>query len=426
MPKEYRFNTLAIHAGQKPDPTTGAVSVPIYQTTSYVFESPEQAANLFSLKEEGYIYTRMSNPTTAVFEDRMAALENGVGALAVSSGEAAIMLAVLNITQAGQEIVSAANIYGGTHTLLGSTLAKLGIKTFFVDATDPQNFARAATEKTRAFFIETMGNPTIEVPDLAAIAEIAHQKGVPLIVDNTFATPYHCRPIEYGADIVVHSATKFIGGHGTAIGGIIVDSGNFPWEESGRYPELSLPDPSYHGASYTASFGSKAYIVKARAQLLRDMGSTLSPFNSFLFLQGLETLPLRMRQHSENALAVANFLNEHEKVSWVNYPGLEGNPYRKNAQRFLEKGFGAILTFGLKGGFEAAKRFISNLELFYHLANVGDARSLVIHPASTTHSQLSEREQRESGITPEMVRLSVGLEDIEDIIADLEKGLSAA
>lgn len=422
---EYRFSTLAIHAGQNPDPATGAVAVPIYQTTSYRFRDSEHAAALFDLSVEGHIYTRISNPTTEVFEQRMAALEGGVGALALASGQAAETLAVLNLARAGDEIVSSTSLYGGTYNLFAVTLPKYGITTRFTSSNDPESFRALISPRTRALYVETIANPQLDVPDLEGIAAVAHEAGVPLIVDNTFASPYLCRPFEHGADIVVHSATKFIGGHGNAIGGVIVDSGRFPWE-NGRFPELVDPDPSYHGVSYRAAFGPAAYIVKARAQLLRDLGSCLSPFNAFLFLMGLETLPLRMEKHSANALAVAQHLLEHPAVSWVSYPGLPQHPAHERARRYLRHGFGAILTFGLKGGLEAGRKFIDSLKLFSHLANVGDARSLAIHPASTTHRQLTAEEQKKSGVTPELVRLSVGLEDVDDIICDLDQALASA
>jgi len=425
MNKPYRFATLAVHAGQVPDPATGARAVPIYQTTSYVFKNADHAANLFALREPGNIYTRMMNPTTDVFEQRVAALEGGVGALATASGQAAITLAILNIASAGQEIVSATSLYGGTYNLFNITFPKIGIKVRFVDPSDPENFRRAITDKTRALYIETIGNPKLDVPDIEKIAGIAHEAGIPLIVDNTFATPYLCRPFDYGADIVVHSATKFIGGHGTSIGGIIVDSGKFNWK-NGKFPELVEPDPSYHGISYVEAFGPAAYIVKARTQLLRDLGPALSPFNSFLFLQGLETLHLRMERHSSNALYVAQWLKEHPLVSWVNYPGLPDHPSYPLAKKYLPRGAGAIVTFGIKGGKEAGRRFIDSLKLFSLLANVGDAKSLVIHPASTTHQQLTEEEQLATGVTEDMVRLSIGLEDPEDLIEDLDQALKKA
>ncbi|SMB98298.1 O-acetylhomoserine sulfhydrylase [Thermanaeromonas toyohensis ToBE] len=425
MNKQYRFATLAVHAGQTPDPTTGARAVPIYQTTSYVFKNADHAAALFALREPGNIYTRMMNPTTDVFEQRVASLEGGVGALATASGQAAITLAILNITSAGQEIVSATSLYGGTYNLFNITFPKIGIKVRFVDPSDPENFRRAITDKTRALYVETIGNPKLDVPDLEAIAGIAHEAGIPLIVDNTFATPYLCRPFEHGADIVVHSATKFIGGHGTSIGGIIVDSGKFNWK-NGKFPELVEPDPSYHGVSYVEAFGPAAYIVKARTQLLRDLGPALSPFNSFLFLQGLETLHLRMERHSSNALYIAQWLKEHPYVSWVNYPGLPDHPSYPLAKKYLPRGAGAIVTFGIKGGKEAGRRFIDSLKLFSLLANVGDAKSLVIHPASTTHQQLTEEEQLATGVTEDMVRLSIGLEDPEDLVEDLDQALKKA
>nr|WP_073345440.1 homocysteine synthase [Caldanaerobius fijiensis] len=420
-----RFDTLALHAGQQPDPTTGSRSVPIYQTTSYVFKSTEHAANLFGLKEEGNIYTRIMNPTVDVFEKRMAALEGGVGALATSSGMAAITLAIMNIASAGDEIISSTNLYGGTHTLFANTLPKYGIKTIFVDPENPEGFKEAITEKTKAIYAEIIGNPKIDVFDIETYAKIAHDHGLPLIIDNTFATPYLCRPFEFGADIVVHSATKFIGGHGTSIGGVIVDSGNFHWD-NGKFPGLVEPDESYHGVSYVRDFGKSAYIVKARVQLMRDMGACISPFNAFLLLQGLETLSLRVQRHCDNAQKVAEYLSKSPYVTWVNYPGLPDNKYHRLAKKYLPKGCGSILTFGIKGGLEAGKRFIENVKLFSHLANVGDAKSLVIHPASTTHQQLTEEEQLSSGVTADMVRLSIGIEDVEDIIEDLDQALKAS
>lgn len=419
------FNTLALHAGQEPDPTTGSRAVPIYQTSSYVFKNSEHAANLFGLKETGNIYTRIMNPTQDVFEQRIAALEGGVGALATASGQAAITLSILNIAGSGDEIVSSSTLYGGTYTLFASTFAKLGITVKFVDPADPENFRKAITPKTKALYAETMGNPKIDVLDIEAVANIAHENGVPLIVDNTFASPYLCRPFEFGADIVVHSATKFIGGHGTSIGGIIVDSGKFQWTAE-KFPGLTEPDPSYHDIKYVEALGPLAYIIKARVQLLRDMGPAVSPFNAFLFLQGVETLALRMERHVANALAVAKFLQSHPNVTWVNYPSLEGNSEYAKAQKYLPKGAGAIFTFGIKGGLEAGIKFIDSLKLFSLLANVGDAKSLVIHPASTTHQQLNEAEQAASGVTPDMVRLSIGLEDVEDLIADLDQALKAS
>lgn len=421
--KKLRFDTLQVHAGQKPDPTTGSRAVPIYQTTSYVFNDVDHAANLFGLKEFGNIYTRIMNPTTDVFEQRVAALEGGVGALAVASGSAAITYAILNIAEAGDEIVSASTLYGGTYNLFATTLPRLGIKVKFVDPDNPENFAKAITEKTKAVYIETIGNPGINLVDIEAVASIAHTSGIPLIVDNTFGTPYLIRPIEFGADIVVHSATKFIGGHGTSIGGIIVDSGNFNWAQSGKFSGLTEPDPTYNDVSYTEAFGPLAYILKARVQLLRDTGAAVSPFNSFLFLQGLETLSLRVERHVENTKKIVEFLDNHPLVSWVNYPSLEGNKYHHLAQKYLPKGAGSIFTFGIKGGLEAGKKFIEALELFSLLANVADAKSLVIHPASTTHAQLNEKEQLAAGVAPDMIRVSIGIEDVNDLIEDLNQAL---
>lgn len=421
MSQKLRFDTLAVHAGQKPDPATGSRAVPIYQTTSYVFQDTDHAARLFALQEPGNIYTRLMNPTTDVFEQRVAALEGGVGALALASGQAAATYSLLNIAGAGDEIVAASTLYGGTYNLFHHTLRKIGITVRFVPP-EPDAFRDAITPRTKAVFVETIGNPLGNVIDIEAVAAVAHEAGVPLIVDNTFATPYLCRPFEWGADIVVHSATKFIGGHGTSIGGVLVDSGKFDWT-NGKFPGLTEPDPSYHGLRYVATFGPAAYIVKARTQLLRDIGACLSPFNSFLFLQGLETLSLRMERHSSNALKIARFLESHPKVSWVSYPGLPSHPSYKLAQKYLPKGCGAILSFGLAGGAEAAPKFINSLKIFSLLANVGDAKSLVIHPASTTHQQLTPEEQRAAGVTPDMVRLSVGIEDVEDLIEDLDQAL---
>ncbi|AQS55320.1 homocysteine synthase [Novibacillus thermophilus] len=421
--KQYQFDTLSVHAGQQPDEATNARAVPIYQTTSYVFNDTDHAANLFALKEFGNIYSRIMNPTNDAFEQRVAALEGGVGALATASGQAAITYAILNIAKSGDEIVSASSLYGGTYNLFSHTLPKLGIRVHFVDPSDPDNFRQAINEKTRLVFAESIGNPKNDVLDVEAVAAIAHENGIPLIVDNTFPTPYLLRPIEFGADIVVHSATKFIGGHGTSIGGVIVDSGKFDWT-NGKFPELTEPDPSYHGVVYTEALGPIAYITKARVQLLRDTGAALSPFNAFLFLQGLETLHLRMERHSENALKVAQFLQQHDAVEWVNYPGLKGHPSYEKAQKYLPKGQGAILSFGIKGGLEAGKKLINNVKLFSHLANVGDAKSLIIHPASTTHQQLTPEEQLSTGVSPELVRLSVGIESADDIIADLDQALN--
>ncbi|SES96297.1 O-acetylhomoserine sulfhydrylase [Natronincola peptidivorans] len=421
--KKLRFDTLQVHAGQEPDPTTGSRAVPIYQTSSYVFKDSDHAANLFGLKEFGNIYTRIMNPTSDVFEQRIAALEGGVGALAVASGQSAITYAILNIAGAGDEIVAASTLYGGTYNLFASTLPKLGIKVVFVDPDNAENFRKAITEKTKAVYIESIGNPGINLVDIEEVADIAHANHLPLIVDNTFGTPYLLRPIEFGADVVVHSATKFIGGHGTSIGGVIIDSGNFNWAESGNFTGLTEPDPTYNNISYTEAFGPLAYILKARVQLLRDTGASLSPFNSFLFLQGLETLSLRVERHVENTKKIVDFLNNHPLVTWVNYPSLEGNKYYALAQKYFPKGAGCIFTFGIKGGVENGKRFIDSLELFSLLANVADAKSLVIHPASTTHAQLSEEAQKAAGVTPDMIRLSIGIEDVEDLIEDLDQAL---
>ncbi|MDP2871188.1 MAG: O-acetylhomoserine aminocarboxypropyltransferase/cysteine synthase [Bacillota bacterium] len=419
------FSTRAVHAGQVADPATGARAVPIYQTTSYVFRDTEHAANLFALKEAGNIYSRIMNPTCDVFEKRVADLEGGAGALATASGHAAEFMAIATLAKAGDEIVTSSSLYGGTYNMFTHTLPRFGIAVRFVDGSDPDNFRRAVTARTRALYIETIGNPRIDVPDLAAVAAVAEDAGVPLIVDNTFATPYLCRPFEHGAHLVIHSATKFIGGHGNSIGGVIVDSGKFDWT-NGKFPELTEPDESYHGIRYTEAFGPLAFIVKARVHVLRDVGACLSPFNAFLFLQGLETLPLRMARHSDNTLGVAQFLQGHECVSWVRYPGLPADPCHVLASRYLPQGAGAVLAFGIKGGLEAGRRFISHLKLFSLLANVGDAKSLVIHPASTTHQQLSPEQQLASGVSEDLVRLSVGLEDPEDLLDDLDQALRKA
>lgn len=424
--KNLKFDTLQVHAGQEPDPTTGSRAVPIYQTTSYVFENTDHAARLFSLEEPGNIYTRIMNPTSDVFEKRMAALEGGVAALAVASGSAAVTYAIMNVANAGDEIVAANTLYGGSYTLLDAQLPKYGIKTRFVNPDDPANFEAAMTDKTKAVFVETIGNPNINLIDLEAISEIAHGHGVPVIIDNTFATPYLYRPFQHGADIVVHSATKFIGGHGTSIGGIIVDGGTFDWEASGRFPGLTEPDPTYHGIRYTETFGPAAFIVKVRVQLLRDTGAALSPFNSFMFLQGLETLSLRVERHVANTRKITRFLQDHPQVSWVNYPDLPESRYHELAKRDFPKGVGSIFTFGIKGGLKEGKNFIDSLEIFSLLANVADAKSLVIHPASTTHSQLTEEQQLASGIRPDMIRVSVGLEDVDDLIDDLDQALKAS
>ncbi|MBT2285935.1 homocysteine synthase [Paenibacillus polymyxa] len=424
--RELSFETLAIHAGQEIDPTTHARAVPLYQTTSYGFRDTEHAANLFGLKEFGNIYTRLMNPTSDVFEQRIAALEGGAGALATASGQAAITFSLLNIAGAGDEIVSSASLYGGTYNLFSTTLPKLGLDVKFVDSSDPENFRAAITEKTKALYAETIGNPQGNVLDIEAVAAIAHEHGIPLIVDNTFPSPYLLRPIEHGADIVVHSATKFIGGHGTSIGGVIVDSGKFDWKASGKFPGLTEPDSSYHGVVYTEAVGPIAYIIKARVQLMRDLGAPISPFNSWLLIQGLETLHLRVERHSTNALAVAQYLEKHEDVQWVSYAGLQSHPSYELAQKYLPRGQGAILTFGIKGGVEAGRKLIENVKLFSHLANVGDSKSLIIHPASTTHQQLSEEEQIAAGVKPELIRVSVGTENIQDIIYDLEQAIKAS
>jgi O-acetylhomoserine (thiol)-lyase len=424
--RKFGFDTLQVHAGQEVDPATGSRAVPIYQTTSYVFKNAEHAANIFALTEPGNIYTRIMNPTTDVFEKRMAALEGGVGALAVASGSAAITYAILNIAGAGDEIVSAGTLYGGTFNLFSVTLPRLGIKTVFVNPDDPENFRQAITDKTRALYFEVIGNPGLNLIDIEAVANIAHDNGIPLIVDNTFGTPYLIKPIEFGADIVVHSATKFIGGHGTSIGGVIIDSGKFDWVSSGRFPGLTEPDASYNGVVYVKEAGPAAYITKTRLQLLRDTGAALSPFNAFLLLQGLETLSLRVERHVSNARKIAEFLQRHPLVSWVNYPSLPGNKYYHLAQKYFPKGTGSIFTFGIKGSIEEGKKFIDSLKIFSLLANVADAKSLVIHPASTTHAQLSAKEQKLAGLSPDMIRLSIGIEDVNDLIWDLDQALQKA
>lgn len=420
-----KFDTIALHGGQEPDPVTHSRAVPIYQTTSYTFEDSAHAADLFALKKFGNIYTRLMNPTTDVLEKRIAMLEGGVGALAVASGQAAITLAILNIARPGDEIVSSSALYGGTYNLFAHTLARLGIKTIFVNSNNPDDFDKAITKNTKLVYTEAIGNPKLNVLDIETLARVAHKNHVPLIVDNTVPTPYLFRPFEYGADIVIHSATKFIGGHGTSLGGLIVDSGNFDWFGASTYPDLTLPDPSYHDVIYTRDFGKAAYIIRARVQLLRDMGPAISPFNAFMLLQGLETLHLRMQRHSENALKVAKFLKSHKKVSWVNYPGLEDHPDNKFAKKYLPKGQGAIVGFGIKGGKYAGVKFIDNVKLLSHLANIGDAKSLVIHPASTTHQQLTEAEKLSTGVTDDFIRLSIGIEDVDDIIEDLDNALKA-
>lgn len=425
MEKKPGFDTIALHGGQRPDAATGARAVPIYQTTSYVFRDTTHAANLFALKEFGNIYTRIMNPTWAVLEERVAALEGGGGALATASGQAAETLAVLNIARAGEQIVSSASLYGGTYNLFHYTLPKMGIEATFVDPSEPGDFRKAITPKTRLIFAETLGNPKNDMLDIEAVARVAHDAGIPLVIDNTVATPYLCRPFEWGADIVVHSLTKFLGGHGTSIGGIIVDSGKFDWA-NGKFRELVEPDPSYHNLKFVETFGNLAYILKARVQLLRDLGPALSPFNAFQILQGIETLSLRMQRHCDNAQKVAQFLEDHPAVTWVNYPGLASHPTHALAKKYLQHGFGAIVGFGIKGGSQAGIRFINAVKLLSHLANIGDAKSLVIHPASTTHQQLTPAEQLETGVTEDFIRLSIGLETIEDIIADIDQALQAS
>ena len=419
----YKPDTLAVHAGQRPDPVTGARATPIYQTTSYVFDDTAHAAALFNLEVPGYIYSRIGNPTVAVFEERIAALEGGVGAIGTASGQAALHLAIATLVNAGEEIVSSTSLYGGTHNLLLHTMPRFGVNTVFVKPGDPENFHRAITPKTRMLFGETIGNPKIDVLDLQAVAEIAHQAGIPLVIDSTFATPHLCRPIEHGVDIVMHSATKFIGGHGTTIAGALVDSGRFDWRGSGKFPVISEPYQGYHGVNFAEEFGPLAFIMKARLEGLRDFGAAMSPMSAFYLLQGLETLPLRMARHVENTRKVVKFLAEHEAVGWVSYPELKDHPSHALAGKYLPLGAGAVLTFGIEGGFEAGVRFIESLHLFSHLANIGDAKSLVIHPASTTHQQMSAESLAESDVGPDMIRLSIGLEDPADLIDDLDNGL---
>lgn len=419
------FETMAIHAGTRPDPTTGSSTVPIYQTAAYHFKDSEHAAKLFALEEDGNIYTRIMNPTQEAFEERMARLEGGVAALALSSGQAATAYSILTLARSGDEVVASPSLYGGTYTLFSRTLPRLGIKVRWARTDHVPSFREAISDRTKAVFTELIGNPHMDIPDIEAIAAVARKKGVPLIVDSTFTTPSLCKPIAHGADIVVHSATKFIGGHGTSIGGVIVDSGNFDWS-NGRYPEFTAPNPARDGQSYIQLFGSKAYIIKARVEMLSNLGAAISPFNAFLFIQGLETLSLRMERHSENALQVARFLNVHPQVEWVNYPGLRSNPYYGMAQKYLPHGQGAILTFGVKGGKPAGHRVINQVKLFTHAANVGDVKSLIIHPATTTHEKLSTEEQIKAGVAPEMLRLSVGLETVDDIMDDLDQALQKA
>jgi len=429
MGGNYRPETIALHGGQRPDPTTNARAVPIYQTTSYVFNDTAHAARLFGLAEFGNIYTRIMNPTTDVLEQRVAQLEGGSGALAVASGQAAETVALLNIAHSGDEILSSASLYGGTYNLFHYTFPKLGIGVKFVDPSNPENFRKAITKKTKAIFAESIGNPKLDTLDMRAVADIAHGAGIPLVIDNTMPSPFLFRPFDHGADVIIHSTTKFIGGHGTSIGGVLVDSGKFDWG-NGNFPHFTQPDPSYHGLKYWEVFGNfpglgnVAFILKARVQLLRDLGPAMSPFNAFLFLQGLETLHLRMERHSANAHAASEFLAKHPNVTWVNYPGLPSHPQYGLAKKYHHRGlYGAILGFGIKGGMEAGKKFIEHVKLFSHLANIGDAKSLVIHPASTTHSQLTSAERLETGVTEDFVRLSVGLEHIDDIFEDLDQAL---
>lgn len=423
--QKYNLDTLALHAGHTPDSATLSRAVPIYQTSSYVFRSSEHAAKLFALEEAGNIYTRIMNPTTDVLEKRMAELDGGVGALAVASGQAAITFAILNITQVGQNIISSNSLYGGTYNLFHYTLPKLGIQVKFVDSSDPENIRQAIDDKTRLVYTESVGNPKNNVDDFEAIARIAHDAGIPFVVDNTVTTPYLFRPLEHGADIVVYSLTKFIGGHGTSIGGCVVDGGSFPWN-NGKFPEFTEPDPSYHGIRFWEALGNLSYIIKMRVELLRDMGAPLSPFNAFQILQGLETLHVRMPRHVENAAKIAEWLETHPLVTWVNYPGLPSHKDYVRANRYLGKGAGAIIGFGIKGGVAAGKKFIDNVKLLSHLANIGDAKSLVIHPASTTHQQLTEEEQVATGVTADFIRLSVGIENVHDLIADIEQALHAS
>ncbi|MBZ0295761.1 MAG: O-acetylhomoserine aminocarboxypropyltransferase/cysteine synthase [Anaerolineae bacterium] len=425
--RDLKFQTKALHAGYQPDPTTGARAVPIYQTTSYQFRDTDHAAALFALQEMGNIYTRIMNPTNDVFEQRVAALEGGIGGLATASGQFAQLLAVTTITNAGDEIIATSALYGGTYTQFSQTFRRLGIKVHFVEGTDPADFEKYINDKTKAIYLETIGNPKLEIPDFAGITAMAHSHGIPVITDNTFATPYLFRPVEWGVDIITHSTTKWIGGHGLSIGGVIVDGGKFDWKASGRHDGLVKPEPAYHGAVIADFVGNElAFIIRARVVGLRDLGGSQAPFNSFLNLIGLETLSLRMERHVSNALAVANYLSEHPAVEWVNYPGLPNHPSYERAQKYMPKGAGAVIGFGIKGGKEAGRTFIDNLKVFSHLANVGDARSLAIHPASTTHQQLSEEEQAASGVTNDYIRLAVGIEDIDDILWDLDQALTIA
>jgi O-acetylhomoserine (thiol)-lyase len=423
--REFGFETLALHAGQIPDRETGARAAPIYQTTSFVFDSADHAASLFNLQTFGNVYTRLSNPTTAMFEERMAALEGGRAAVATASGQAAEMVALLNICQAGDHVVSSSKLYGGTHTMFAVSLPRLGIEATLVDPDDPENFRRAIRPNTKAVFSETLGNPAINMVDIAAVGAVAREAGVPFVVDNTAASPYLCQPLRHGADVVVHSATKFIGGHGTTMGGVVVESGKFPWD-NGRFPSMTEPSAGYHGVRFFETFGDFGFTMKARMEVLRVFGPSLSPFNAWLLLQGLETLPVRMERHCANTMGVAQFLNGHPKVAWVNYPGLAENRYHALTKRYMPKGAGALLSFGIKGGYAAGVKFIEGLQFVSHLANIGDAKSLVIHPASTTHRQLPEADQVKAGVPPDMVRLSIGLETLDDILWDLDQALSGA
>jgi len=423
--RKFGFDTLSLHAGQIPDAATGSRAVPIYQTSAYVFDSPEHAASLFNLQTFGNVYSRLSNPTVAVFEERIASLEGGRAAVATGSGMSAQMIALLNVCEAGDQIVAARTLYGGTHTQLSVNFKKLGIDTVFVDSSDPENFARAITPKTKALYAETLGNPSLNVLDIEAVARIGNQAGVPLFVDNTFASPYLCRPFEWGAAITLHSATKFIGGHGTTMGGVIIESGKFPWD-NGRFPSMTEPSPGYHGVRFFETFGDFGFTMKCRMEGMRTFGPTLSPFNAFLLLQGVETLSLRMDRHCSNALAVAQYLENHPKVAWVNYPTLPNHPDHALAKKYMPKGAGAVLSFGVKGGTAAGQTFIEHVSFLSHLANVGDAKTLVIHPASTTHRQLSEEQQIAAGVPPDLIRLSVGLETLDDILWDIDQALSKA
>jgi O-acetylhomoserine (thiol)-lyase len=423
--REFGFETLALHAGQIPDRETGARAAPIYQTTSFVFDGADHAASLFNLQTFGNVYTRLSNPTTAMFEERMAALEGGRAAVATASGQAAEMVALLNICQAGDHIVSSSKLYGGTHTMFAVNFPKLGIEATLVDPDDPENFRRAVRPNTKAIFSETLGNPAINMVDLAAVGAIAREAGVPFVVDNTAASPYLCQPLGHGADVVVHSATKFIGGHGTTMGGVVVEGGKFPWD-NGKFPSMTEPSAGYHGVRFFETFGDFGFTMKARMEILRVFGPSLSPFNAWLLLQGLETLPVRMERHCANTMGVAAFLKDHPKVAWVNYPGLAGNRYHDLTKRYMPRGAGALLSFGIRGGYAAGVKFIEGLQFVSHLANIGDAKSLVIHPASTTHRQLSEADQVKAGVPPDMVRLSIGLETLADILWDLDQALSRA